>query len=247
MGPLALSRRIGRRVLGKRDAPRLHAGKLRALDFTFENLEARSFADLGAVWAVDGGYTFHALAQHPVRRAVLVDEDISVAVRRQAAHHPQLSLVSGNFGSPDMPARVGQVDAVILFDVLLHQVAPDWDEILAMYAERASFLVVSNPQLTTASETVRLLDLGPERYEQLVPPDTFPPDLFDRLDEEVPGRGRTWRDVHEVWQWGITDKDLVGVAKRLGFELAYSDNLGHWRGLDDFEDHAFVFSGRPRR
>lgn len=241
-GPLAATRRLGRRVLGRGERPPLHAGKTRALDFALGRLGARSFADLGAVWAVDGGYSFHALRQHPIERAVLVDEDITPAVRREAARHPQLSLVTGNFGDPAMPARVGEVDAVILFDVLLHQVSPDWDEILAMYAQRASCLVVSNPQLTGAVETVRLIELGQERYEQLVPPGTYPADLFERLDEPVPGRGRSWRDVHEVWQWGITDDALVDVVGRLGFEQVHSENMGRWRGLEHFEDHAFVFA-----
>lgn len=239
--PLSLPKRLGR-VL-RREAPSLlHRGKVRALDFAFGRLGARSFADLGAVWAVEGGYTFHALTEHAIERAVLVDEDITPSVRRAAERHPQLSLVTGNFGDAAMPERVGDVDAVILFDVLLHQVSPDWDEVLAMYAPRVKYLIVSNPQLTAGGSTVRLTDLGRERYEQLVPADTYPADLFDRLDEPVPGRGRPWRDVHQIWQWGITDGDLVEATRRLGFELAYSDNLGRWRGLDDFEDHAFVFS-----
>jgi hypothetical protein len=241
-GPLAATRRLGRRVLGRGERPPLHAGKLRALDVAFGRLGARSFADLGAVWAVEGGYTFHVLRHHPIERAVLVDEDITPAVRREAERHPELSLVAGNFGDHDMPARIGDLDAVILFDVLLHQVTPDWDEVLAMYAQRAKYLVVSNPQLTGGGETVRLVELGRDRYEQLVPPGTYPADLFERLDEPVPGRGRPWRDVHEIWQWGITDDALVGVAKRLGFEPVHSENMGRWRGLDQFEDHAFVFA-----
>ncbi len=247
-GVLGHGRRLARRALGRPEEPfRLHTGKARALDFAFEGLGARSFADLGAVWAVNGGYTFHALRRHAVERAALVDEDITPPVRRHAERYPQLELIRGNFGAPDMPERVGDVDAVVLFDVLLHQVEPDWDAILTMYAERTRMLVVSNPQLTSADETVRLIELGPERYRKLVPPATYPEDLFDRLDEEVPGRGRPWRDVHEIWQWGITDEDLVGVAERFGFEVAYSENLGRWRGLAEFEDHAFVFARGPLR
>jgi hypothetical protein len=243
---LARGRRLGRRALGRHEPFRLHEGKTRALDFAFEQVGVRSFADLGAVWAVQGGYTFYALARHGADRAVLVDEDITAAVRRHASRHPQLSLAKGNFGAPDMPARIGPVDAVVLFDVLLHQVAPDWDEVLAMYARVGSCLVISNPQLTSRTETVRLLDLGPQRYSQLVPPGTYPADLFERLDEVVPGRGCPWRDVHEVWQWGITDEDLLRTAEALGFEVAYSANLGRWRRLAEFEDHAFVFTRRSR-
>jgi hypothetical protein len=248
-GLLRRGRGLARRAVGRPAEPfRLHAGKVRALDHAFGRLGARSFADLGAVWAVNGGYTFHALRHHEVDRAVLVDEDLTPEVRAHAERHPQLSLIAGNFGAPDMPERIGDVDAVILFDVLLHQVSPDWDEILAMYAGRARILIVSNPQLTSVDETVRLIELGPERYRELVPPGTYPPDLFERLDEEVPGRGRSWRDVHEVWQWGITDADLTAAAAKLGFQVAHSENLGRWRGLPEFEDHTFVLTaGSPRR
>jgi hypothetical protein len=234
-------RRLGRLALGRPEPFRLHRGKTQAIDFAFERLGVRSFADLGAVWAVDGGYTLYALCRHGAERAVLVDEDITPAVRRHARRHPQLSLVAGNFGAPDMPARVGPVDAVVLFDVLLHQVAPDWDEVLAMYARVASVFVISNPQLTSGGHTLRLLEQGPGRYAQLVPPGTYPPDIFERLDEMVPGRGRPWRDVHEVWQWGITDNDLLRTMDDLGFAVAYSANLGRWRGIPEIEDHAFVF------
>lgn len=206
----------------------------------------RSFADLGGVWAVEGGYTFHALDRHDPQRAVLVDEDRPPAIQERARSYPALELLQANFGADDVPGRIGDVDAVILFDVLLHQVAPDWDAILEMYARRAWCMVIVNPQYVAGTETVRLLDLGPEGYAHAAPAGTYPPDLFERLDEPHPRRGRPWRDVHEVWQWGITDEDLRARMADLGFSLAYWANGGAWRRLEPFEDHAFVFA-RPER
>jgi hypothetical protein len=47
-------------------------------------------------------------------------------------------LIEGNFGSPAVAQQLQNVDAILLFDVLLHQVSPDWDEILDLYATRTT-------------------------------------------------------------------------------------------------------------
>jgi hypothetical protein len=216
-------------------APRLQPAKLRAIDAAFADGEARSFADLGGVWAVDGGYAFHALERHGAERAVLVDEHLSEAVRERARGFPALELVEGDFGDPAVAERVGEVDAVLLFDVLLHQVAPDWDEVLAAYARRARRLVVVQPQYVAGAATVRLPDLGRERYLELVPDLPLHHALFERPE---------LRDAHEVWQWGITDADLRARAADLGFELAHFENAGTWQDREAFETHAFVFRRR---
>jgi len=104
------------------------------IERAFERCRVRSFADLGGVWAVDGGYTFFALERFDIERAYLVDEDHTDAVRERAEGFTGLELVTANFGARTTADRLGSVDAVILFDVLLHQVAPDWDEILELYA-----------------------------------------------------------------------------------------------------------------
>jgi hypothetical protein len=118
------------RLRGRPDAPPLHPIKLRVIDAAFERGDVRSVADLGGVWAVDGGYTFHALERHEPERAVLVDESVTPATAERARRHPQLEIVEGGFGDPAIAERVGRVDAVIMFDVLLHQVDPDWDEVM---------------------------------------------------------------------------------------------------------------------
>ena len=113
----------------------LHPIKKRAIECGFEACHTRSFADLGGVWAVDGGYTFFAL----------------------------------------------------------------------------------------------------ERFAELHD------GLFNRLDEINPERGRPWRDVHDVWQWGLTDAVLEGTLERLGFGLAHYEDAGPWQGLARFRNRSFVF------
>ncbi len=215
--------------------------KLRTIDAAFALPGVRSVADLGGVWAVQAGYTFHALERHAPDRAVLVDDDITAAVRERGAAFAQLELLEQNFGAAQTPAGVGDVGVVLLFDVLLHQVDPDWDEILRRYAARAQALAIVNPMWTAGSQTVRLLELGEARYRQAVPPQDNIDGLFERLDVVHPARGRPWRDVHDVWQWGITDVDLRAVMADLGFTVAFAEQHGRWRGLHDFEDCAYVF------
>jgi len=239
-----LKERLGSAAPAPSDArahPPLVPLKLRTIDAAFALPEVTTVADLGGVWAVDAGYTFYALDRHSPQRAVLVDDDITAPVRTRAAAFPQLRLLEQNFGLPRTPADVGPVGVVLLFDVLLHQVNPDWDEILRRYAPQAQAFAIVNPMYDAAPQTVRLLDLGEEHYRRSVPPQDNLDGLFSRLDERNPQRGRRWRDVHDVWQWGIHDNDLRSAMAGLGFSAVHVEQVGRWRGLPDFADCAYVF------
>jgi hypothetical protein len=220
----------------------LHPIKTRVIDAAFERLGAASFADLGGVWAVDAGYSFYAIDKHAPSRAALVDEDFTDAVLARAPDYPQLELIEFNFGSGEAAERVGAVDVVLLFDVLLHQVAPNWDEILELYSGRTRAFGIVNPQYIRGEETVRLLDLGRDAYLDLVPSVPVHEEIWDRIDDFDERRGRPARDVHDVWQWGIVDRDLISKMEELGFRQTYFENVGAWRGLSGFENHAFVFA-----
>jgi hypothetical protein len=241
---MARGRLIGRRTpdadTGQGRQIELHPIKLRALEAAIERTNARSFADLGAVWVVEGGYTFHALGLPGIERGALVDTGITDNVRRKAAEHPGLRLLEGNFGDAATAKRVGQVDVVVLNDVLLHQVNPDWDDVMRIYAPYTKAFVIVQPQWTGSSETVRMLDLGKETYLANVPPEQIEID-FDNLHEIHPTYNRPVRDIHEIWQWGITDADLIRAATDLGFRLTYWEHGGQWRMLERFDNIAYVF------
>lgn len=232
-------------LLRRRRAPavpdHLDAPKLRAIDFAFEQLGARTFADLGGVWAVDGGYSAYAAGNHAATRGVLVDDAFTPRVHAHAEALGTLELVQGNFGRPEVAERVGEVDVVLLFDVLLHQVAPDWDEILDLYAPQTRSFAIVQPQWNEAG-VVRLLDLGEKEYLAAVPARGEPvyEGLYGRLDEINPDRGRPWRDVHDIWQWGVSDQALAAKLEALGFRVAHREIGGAWRGLDRFHLGAFV-------
>jgi hypothetical protein len=229
----------------RRSAPELQPLKLSMIREAARAVGARSFADLGGVWAVDGGYAFAALSEPRIERGTLVDDNLTPSLRARAAGEPRLRLVERNFGDEDVPGLVGDVDLLLLFDVLLHQVAPDWDEVLARWAPRARAVAVVQPQWIGGDSTVRLISLGREEYLASVPPDPIHDALFDRLDEPHPGRGgRPWRDVHDVWQWGITDADLVATMAGLGLEVAAHVDEGPWRGLERFHQVGLAFVRR---
>jgi len=201
---------------------------------------------------VSTSHTFYALERYRPTRGVLVDTDVLPWVETRARRFPNLEVVTGNFGDEAVAERVGEVDAVFLFDTLLHQVAPNWDEVLKLYAPRTRSFLIYNPQWT-GERTVRLLELGEDEYFRNVPharedPTPTGPDgeplygsLFNRLDELNSQHGRLWRDVHNIWQWGIVDDDLVSTMSRLGFSLRSEASFGPFKSLERFERRAFVF------
>lgn len=107
--------------------------------------------------------------KYPVKEAVLVDGRITPTVAARANSYPQLRVIEGNFGDQEIADKVGNVDALFLFDVLLHQVSPDWDTILDMYAKNVRCLLIYNQQWIGSTTTVRLLDLGEKHYFRNVP------------------------------------------------------------------------------
>jgi hypothetical protein len=208
----------------------------------------KSFADLGGVWGVDAAYTFYLLDHYAIDSAFLVDTDFTPALLRRAKTYPRLQILQGNFGSADIASRIGSVDFLVLFDVLLHQVDPDWDDILRMYSGITKCFVIFNQQLVDREHAVRLVDLGLDEYFRLVRFNRrkgIYKEWVDHLTEIHPRHQRPWRDVHNVWQWGITDQDLLRVMEELRFELIYRKNHGRFSDFEAFENHAFIFRKRP--
>ena len=232
--------------------PSLSPDKLKLIDFAFEKMHAKSFIDLGGVWGVEAGYTFYALQKYPIQSAFLVDNEYTDKTIKESKKHKNLKTIQGNFGDPKIANQLGKVDVTFLFDVLLHQVNPDWKEIIEMYATKTVNFLVFNPQWVKGNRTVRLLDLGKEEYLRNVvtnvPFHENSPSyqhLFDDLDAINPQSGKKWRDLSYVWQWGITDEDLIDKMKELGFKMHYHLNCGPFSKdpnlFVNFENHAFAF------
>jgi hypothetical protein len=223
--------------------------KKELIDYAYRRCQPvpASFADLGGIWNVDGAYTFYTLREYGAKRAFLVDTDFTDASIKAGRSHDSLRLIQGNFGEGSVAEQLGMVDATFLFDVLLHQVKPDWIEILENYSKRTKYFVVYNQQWLGSENTVRLLDLGHDEYFKNVPHAEEEPTykaLFDKMYEIHPQHQRIWRDIHNVWQWGITDRDLLSTMQNLGYKMQYYKNCGRFGSLPNFENHGFVFQKR---
>lgn len=227
--------------------------KARYLIDAFEAHRIRSFADLGGSWGVLGGYSYLALMTFDIERGYLVDAFVPPEVPTRFAPYSQFSIVKGVFGLPKTIDAVPAVDAILMFDILLHQVAPDWDQILARYASKTRYLLIYNQQWVGGAKTIRLTDLPPEDYLRNTP-FAADPDRSGAL-AAVQGiyagfgaphkgfGGKERKDCPDIWQWGITDKDLIAKCSDLGFSLVSQVNHGPFSAsFPDFENHGFVFA-----
>jgi hypothetical protein len=236
-----------------RNAPSLFMGynlyvdtdKLRLIDHVFQSARpsARSFADLGGVWKVDCAYSRYTLKKHNVKRGIVVDTDFPQKLEEKLSRDSRLRLIHGDFASPEVASRVGQVDVIFLFDVLLHQANPSWDVVLSMYADKTSCLVIYNQQYILGNTSVRLTSLPFEEYLALTPGgrDEVYRQVYAHGDEIHPEYKKPWRDIHNIFQWGITDHDLRSSMNGLGFQEVFSRNYGKFSSLTAFENHAFIF------
>jgi hypothetical protein len=237
---------IARKLLGQKPS-NLNPDKKQLIDFARERLNMTSFADLGGVWNVDGGYSFYAMERPAIKTGVLVDTDFTPAVLARQKKNPGLKIIHGNFGDASVRERIGKVDAVFFFDTLLHQVSPNWDEVLEMYAGIARIFLILNQQFVNLRTTTRLLDLGLDEYARNIPHpiDQEPYKTYFRdLNAIHPQHQRPYRDIHNIWQWGITDNDLIARMNSVGFAMQFYKNCGQCGQLRNVENHSFAFS-RP--
>ncbi len=224
----------------------VNGDKLRLVDRAFSALNptARSFADLGGVWKVNAAYTRYTLRSFNIDRGVIVDTDYPRTVQRRLSRFPQLSVLRGDFASQKLIEQVKSVDLVYFFDVLLHQANPNWDQVLTAYAGVAKCFVIFNQQYIKSKGSIRLTDLPLEQYMQLAPAgrETIYRYVYAHKREIHPTYGKPWGDIHNIFQWGITDEDLRSLMKRLGFTEGYFCNHGGFSNLPAFENHAFIFT-----
>ena len=229
----------------------LPSAKARAIDYAIDQLGIESFASLEHGMEY-GQYAFYTIDKPTVERGTLIDFSLRRAgdqmlnVLEQAAERPGMEVIDGSFADPATVTDLGQVDAVLLFDVLVGMVDPDWDQVLEMYAPATSSFVIGNPQWELSETTVRLIDRGREEYLEAVPPAKFHTELFDRLDEWHSGQHRPYRDTAGIWQWGITDTDLVAKLHELGFSLDRDWRLNPPVQTKGFVNKTFVFSRSAR-
>lgn len=219
--------------------------KLRLIDHTFSSIcpQATSFADLGGVWKVNGSYSLHTLRHHRIERGILVDTDIPGRLEKKFKSYKQIEVIRGDFTSNQSVDAIGGVDVVYFFDVLLHQANPNWDDVLTLYSKVSPCIIIYNQQFTRGEDALRLTDLPFDEYVELVPDfrRTVYKYIFDHKSELHPIYGKPWGDIHNIFQWGITDNALRNMMGKLGYEEVYYANHGRFSELSAFENHAFIF------
>src|SRR4029453_11163826 len=120
----------------------LNRDKKQLIETACRTYKVKSFADLGGVWAVDAGYTFYALNNFEISKTVLVDTNFTDEVLNRAPDYLNLEIIEGNFGQQETIEKVGDVDAAFFFDTLLHQVNPDWNQVLELYAPHVKYFLI---------------------------------------------------------------------------------------------------------
>ncbi len=104
---------------------------------------------------------------------------------------------------------------------------------LSFCASKAHILAIHDPQFQGRA-SVRLLDFGEKAYFELVPHGKKGPpyeELFTPQEE---------RDSSAIWQWGISDSDLVDTVQTLDFSLVYSAHGDFWPNKH-FRTMGFIF------
>lgn len=218
--------------------------KKEVLDYSFKRYNVQSVAELGCVYGVDCAYGLYVLDKYHPTRVFMVDTHWTDAAKKKCNQHKEIMQINDNFSDPSVPAKIGNIDAVILFDVLLHQVAPDWDRVLQVYSNYTKMFLIVEPIYMASPITIRLLDLGKDEYFKNVPHAHDHPTytaLFEKMYEMNPDHNRIWRDVHHVWQWGITKDDLINKLNNLGFSLEYLKCRGRFGKLTNFNYYSFLF------
>lgn len=204
---------------------------------------AESFADLGGVWKVDAAYTIETMKRFRPKRGYLIDTDIAGPLYQRLREIPNLTTMREDFTKEDVISSLGTLDAVFLFDVLLHQANPSWKEVLRRYSSVASCMIIYNQQFTRGAATVRLTDLPYDEYVSLVPVRNtgIYRYVYDHATEIHPEYNKPWKDIHNIFQWGITDADLRATMENLGYKQVFFKNYGQFSNLEFFENHGFIF------
>src|SRR5207247_7555853 len=109
------------RLFRRKPPPTLLQDKLDLIDFAFSRFNLHSFADLGGVWRVEGGYTFYTLDKYDGSVGAIVDTILTDVIHSRARKCAQLRVISGYVGDELIGCEVGDVDAMLLFDVRLKQ------------------------------------------------------------------------------------------------------------------------------
>jgi hypothetical protein len=188
--------------------------KLEMLDRTLPVTAACVFGD---VWRVGAGYTRHIL-EAGTEHVMLVDSLETSELLQLRLEHPRLEFRKGDFSSPLFMASLRErFDAVVLFDVLLHQAT--LLEALHLTLDRALHkAVIVQPVLAEQELSNSVVYLPGSADRELLDPGGDELQVFPDLDPTVVN--------HTRWLWGMTPSFLRSALAGEGFEITYEETLG---------------------
>lgn len=223
----------------------VNKNKFKLIDRAFNNLssEPKTFADMGGVWKVNAAYTFYTLKKHNIKQGFLIDTNSNEVTDKKSKQYPNLKCINANFTDKETVEKIGKVDVIFFFDVLLHQVKPDWNEVLKDYSKITDCIAIYNQQYINSEDTIRLTALPLEEYKNIAPKrdDDVYDYIYSHKNDLNTEYNKNWGDIHNIWQWGITDNNLRETLAELNFSEVFYKNYGQFSQLKHFEDHGFVF------
>jgi len=188
----------------------------------------KSFADLGGCWGVNAGYALDLLAKHKIEYAYEVDQIVTDISYERAKVFPQLKFITGLLGERKLINDFPPVDALIMYDIILHQVDLDWDTFLAAWSKKTRVFIIYNQNWKLDDHTVRFIDRGLNWYKKYVyyTNELAIDNWFRSHDLIDPKTLRQIRNQHNYWQWGITRNDMIRHIETLGFKLQFFEDYG---------------------
>jgi hypothetical protein len=187
-----------------------------------------SIRDFGGLYIVFGKYLLEPAVHLRCRLASMVDvtprEEWEQAKQEARAQNPQLEVefVNADFREPSLYPRLTEVDASILFEVLLHQ--ENYVEVIKNVVSRTrKYICVSQPCLReeffTLPSAAVLLQFYPQALKQLLRANSFWP------EEPVVDTFQTW-----CWMWGHTTSHLIATFRGFGWDLDFGEVIDNCAG-----------------
>ena len=102
--------------------------------FDLANGDINTITDLGGIYKVHGAYSFYTIQKYHVSKVMEIDTKLTREYLELCKKFTQITSLEANFADAEAISKIENADALYLFDVLLHQVDPDWDEILELYS-----------------------------------------------------------------------------------------------------------------
>lgn len=187
----------------------------------------RSFADIGAMWGIDGELSF--LAEQSGATAVTAVDMMPATEAYQAKHAARGSrvrFVNGDLHDPAVLDEVGEHDVVLCAGVLYH--APNPLETLGclrkITGQTLLLMTAAIPEVPGIEQAcVFYPGLSEQAREAYVPASPGPrlaithPFVGEGSEDAQLGGGKS--GTYDNWWWGITPSALGGMLEATGFEV----------------------------